>query len=209
MIDCSDFKAYKAGAGPLEPGPNGLRRPGAADMDRATFGGHHHTHGVKYEESILACGMTMSFIGPYASRRQDRFVTEHSEFSNKFKYAQEQDLALGGNLYFAFGDNIYVNSEVVKRSHRLPNAEENTENCILRKLRVCVENDFAYLKHNLFPSVGKNKLNILNDVHCMVPLVACLLKNASIALTRGGQVSATHSHSIPPTLEVYFGVAQE
>jgi hypothetical protein len=177
-------------------------------MQRAAYGGHHKTVGAKYENVIGANGMSLMFCGPYASRRQDRFVTKHSQLNDKFRdaqvrYHQNQELEGPVNFYYLYGDRIYVNDDVIRRAHQfIPTPEEEIENKIMSSLRTAVENDIALLKVQTWHGICK-RMSILHNHNRIVPLAACILKNAYICMNEGSLVK--RFNVTPPVLEDYFG----
>jgi hypothetical protein len=80
--------------------------------------------------------------------------------------------------------------------------EEEIENKIMSSLRTAVENDIALLKVQTWHGICK-RVSILHNHNRIVPLAACILKNAYICMNEGSSVK--RFNVTPPVLEDYFG----
>jgi len=207
FLDCSDFNSTRMGAGPIESGPFAARRPDAHHLQKCVYGGHHHIHGVKYEAVVLPNGLSMSFQGPFASRRQDRFVTSFTKLNDNFEAAQRQFLNEEGiapdeqRLHCAYGDRIYVNGSVIRRAHFAPSDKEKAENTVMNKMRTSVEHYFGLEKETLF-NLLHQPLDILRELNRFIPLVGCILTNAYTCLN-ANQLSVRYN-MMPPSIEEWF-----
>jgi len=207
FLDCSDFKSSRMGAGPIESGRFADRRLDASHLQRNVFGGHHAVHGVKYEAVTLPNGLAMSFLGPFASRRQDRYVTSFTNLNDDFEAAQRQFLEEEGyaadeqRLHFAYGDRIYVNGTVIRRAHRAPTDKEKAENSVMNSMRTSVEHFFGLEKKILW-NLLHQPLDILHVLNRFIPLVGCILTNAYVCLN-ASQTASTYD-MMTPSLEQWF-----
>jgi len=207
FVDCSMFKTYTPGTGPIGDYIDAPRRPDCYDIQRTVYSGYKKFHGIKVLTVLFPNGITACVFGPTSARHNDLGVWNLSQLNDTMYEAQHAHPALAGRVYKLFSDGGFpVRQDCLDHGYPPTGPLQVVENYHLNVCRVSIEWSYGILS---------NLIRICNRfdafrLFCERPYayeqlrVSYLLMNC-YACFHGNQVSSINQFGLkPPSIEEYL-----
>jgi hypothetical protein len=202
------FDTNTPGTGPVDHYAGAPRRPEHEEIQRSVYNGWKRMHGIKLLSVVMANGLSVMH-GPHSARENDLGSVRISGLEDYLIDIQAQQPI----RYKVYGDGIFrliSRPENAIRSYNearplIPLTDfEVHENCVMRKMRICVEHTYADLSKRFDIVNRPNEWKFMNlESNHSAKLRTIFFLNNCLTCSHGNSLSK-RCKIMPPTLAEYL-----
>jgi nuclease HARBI1 len=170
------------------------------EMQEASYSGHKHTHGQKFQSIISPDGLIVSLLGPYGASRPDIVVYVDSNTAEMlYPYTRHDD-----HSHYLLGDKAYQTAEQVIVPYSTPRSQhESAYNALHSSVRIAVEWGFGKVVRYFAYINYKTSLRVHLQPIALLYKLAVLFTNIHTCINSSSQPSSLFNMNVP-TLQEYF-----